>query len=55
VVGPELSKQGIRLVSYTGVQFLVDKIFRKLKDEAKPGYFDKIEARHKIEIRLSRE
>jgi hypothetical protein len=32
VGGTELSKQGIKLVSGVGAQFLVDKIFRKLKE-----------------------
>jgi ATP-dependent helicase/nuclease subunit B len=44
VVGAELSKQGIKFISSTGSLFLVDKIFRRVKDEAKLDYFDKIEA-----------
>jgi hypothetical protein len=42
-VGTELSKQGIKLISSRGSLFLVDRIFRKLKEE-KLDYFDKIEA-----------
>jgi ATP-dependent helicase/nuclease subunit B len=44
VGGAELSKQGIKLISSTGSLFIVDKIFRKLKEEGELDYFNKIEA-----------
>jgi ATP-dependent helicase/nuclease subunit B len=44
VAGAELSGQGIKLVSWTASLFLVDRIFRELKEGGKLGYFGKVEA-----------
>ncbi len=44
VIGAELSKGEIKLISSTGCLFLVDKIFRTLKNEAGLDYFNKIDA-----------
>jgi hypothetical protein len=44
VAGAELSEQGIKLVSGTASLFLVDRIFRELKEGGKLGYIGKVEA-----------
>jgi ATP-dependent helicase/nuclease subunit B len=44
IAGADLSRRRIRFISSTGSFFLVEKIFRKLKDEAGFDYFGKIEA-----------
>jgi ATP-dependent helicase/nuclease subunit B len=44
VVGVELSRRKIRLVAGTGSLFLVDKIFKKLRDGKKLDYFGGVEA-----------
>jgi len=44
IVGAELSRTGMRLLSKPRAFFLVEKIFRRLKNEAELDYFGKIEA-----------
>ena len=44
IVGPDLSQRRTKFISGTGVFFLVEKIFRRLKAEGNFHYFGRIEA-----------
>jgi ATP-dependent helicase/nuclease subunit B len=44
IAGAELSSLGIRQISWATSLFIVDKIFRSLKEEGKLDYFGELEA-----------
>lgn len=44
IASPELSKNGIKQISRAASMFIVNKIFRELKDEGKLAYFNELDA-----------